>query len=153
MDDDDEALDLYGVRRDGPDAQLVADNMRRLRKAAEMSQGALAEAMRERGETHWRQTTVSRVENARQTLTMGEHRALEDILGPEVIAGTELQKSLRKFAGAVSDAAVTWRVQRLEELLTEAGEYLDDLKRLLDIQREGRRSARQETARGEHPEA
>lgn len=128
-------LDVTAVHRDSKDARVIADNIRRLRAAAGMSQAQLAEAMCERGQTHWRQTTVSRIENGRQSMTMGEHRDLEEVLGPDVISGTELQLSLRQFSSVVADSVISMRVRRLEELLTEAGETLEDLQQLLKIKR------------------
>lgn len=51
-----------------------------------MSQAALAEAMQAAGATNWHQTTVSRVENGTQTLTLSDMAVLRIVLGD--IAGT-----------------------------------------------------------------
>jgi len=55
------------------------------RKRLAMSQQTLAKFMREHGQDHWRQTTVSRVENGNQTIDVSERRALAQILGNDIL--------------------------------------------------------------------
>lgn len=71
----------------------IGENIRRLRKAAGLSQVQLADAMRDRGQTHWRQNTVSRVENGRQPLDLSEFEPLAEILG-DFLQGTPEAASL-----------------------------------------------------------
>lgn len=49
--------------------EFTGEQVRRLRKAAGISQGHLAELMREQGQETWWQTTVSRVEKGSQKVT------------------------------------------------------------------------------------
>ena len=73
------------------DGATVGANIRQLRKQRGMSQTALAEAMREAGQSHWYQTTVSRVELGTQGLDLDEAGALEDVLGGGIWAGTQIK--------------------------------------------------------------
>lgn len=59
----------------------VTSNLAALRVQAGMKQAELAEAMRQEGQTHWYQTTVSRVEHGTQKLRPDEARSLQKVLG------------------------------------------------------------------------
>lgn len=107
----------------GDDRDVIAFHVTRRRKALGLSQEALAEAMREAGQAHWRQTTVSRIENGKQELTVRELRSLEGILG-NVMAGTRISEAASSAAKAVRDAVLVRRLRRLDESLTAALEEL-----------------------------
>lgn len=90
----------------------INENMRRLRKAAKMSQGALAEKMSEQGRP-WHQTTVSRIEVGSQDLdSLEDVIALQGILGPELIDGTPLAR------GMDASARLKFHQAAVEELKT-----------------------------------
>ena len=80
----------FSSRSDAPGDEVVAANVRELRSAAGLSQAALAQQMRERGHDHWHQTTVSRVESARQGLRLGDVAALNEILRGNVLQGAPM---------------------------------------------------------------
>ena len=103
--------------------EVIAGNVARLRKKAGLSQKALAEAMQEAGQPHWHQTTVSRIEAGRQSVTFGEVRALTSILG-SVIEGTGLFKNV----DAMGDAIVMARLRDLEVTLANALEEIRELQ-------------------------
>lgn len=94
-------MDLHNncVYSGGMAEVTVGENVRRLRKAAGMSQAELAAAMRERGQLHWRQNTVSRVENGRQPLDFLELEPLGEILGNILDGTAEAQSISRAFTG------------------------------------------------------
>lgn len=80
------------------DDSLVAANMKRLRKAAGLSQAELARRMRDAG-LDWHQNTVSRVENGTRAVTgYREVRGLLAVLGPEVTLGTEAEDAAGKLS-------------------------------------------------------
>lgn len=56
-------------------------NLAALRVQAGMKQAELAEAMRQEGQAHWYQTTVSRVEHGTQKLRPDEAHSLQKVLG------------------------------------------------------------------------
>ncbi len=111
------------------DMERIAWNIARLRKRAGMSQEALARAMVEAGEGHWRQTTVSRVERGKQGLRMSETIALLRILGdyipPSVPPAPQVPPfSVAKRVGARVKAvreARGWTQEALASALTQAG--------------------------------
>lgn len=92
--------------------RTLSQNVTRLRKVCGLSQAALAEAMRERGQGHWRQTTVSRIETAKQAVSVGEAVELAAILGDVLAdvlpqAATPASEQLRalnfRLAAAIHD--------------------------------------------------
>lgn len=122
----------------GVDAQ-VAENVAALRTEKGWSQNALATRMREIGQDHWRQTTVSRVENGAQGLTVGELRALTELLGQGVVAGSQVGRVLeRTFGDSLELRARRIRaelrevVQSHEALLKQSRDVLADLDDWLD---------------------
>jgi transcriptional regulator with XRE-family HTH domain len=127
MSDDDN--DIYFGIGEGKDddSEVVAFNVARLRKGLDMSQTALAEAMQEAGQTHWRQNTVSRVETGKQAFSLGEVRALTDILGGDVMAGTFFSQSLRTSARGLQRAVVARRLKQADDALSQA---LTDIREL-----------------------
>ena len=125
--DDNDFYFGYGEGKDDDDSEVVAFNVARLRKRLDMSQTALAEAMQEAGQTHWRQNTVSRVETGKQALSFGEVRVLTDILGGDVMAGTFFSKSLRKSARGLQRAVVARRLKQADDALSQA---LTDIREL-----------------------
>jgi transcriptional regulator with XRE-family HTH domain len=89
----------------------LPENLRALRKRKEMSQAALAAAMRER-DWPWHQTTVTRVEAGRQSLSIGEMVDAAHILGVTTDrltwAGPEASESAL-VAGAHGRLREAWR--------------------------------------------
>jgi ribosome-binding protein aMBF1 (putative translation factor) len=103
------------------DKVRVGQNVRDLRAAAGLSQVALADAMRNAGMDHWRQTTVSRIENGAQTITnTGELKALEAILGDGVMRGTDFEDMMRKAGRRIHDAFVRVKLGMADKALTES---------------------------------
>ena len=110
------------------DNETIAANVASLRKAQGMSQAALADAMRERGQDHWRQNTVSRVETGKQSLSVGEVIALEEILGGPLMRGTEFNARFKEFSAHVVRAGTAKRLKRADEALTSALEEIRELR-------------------------
>src|SRR4051812_21058121 len=104
---------MSSLDRDTADARL-AENVRKLREKAGMSQTALAEQMRERGH-NWHQQTVGRVESGTQPVRYSEAVALGAILRaslnqftwspPEVTADYLLNQSIAQIHRAYDDIA------------------------------------------------
>lgn len=115
------------------DDGVVGANVSRLRKRAGLSQTALALAMREAGQTHWRQNTVSRVETGRQSLNVGEFRALSEILG-NVLEGTPLGDRLAEAGRSLVRNIVAVRLRNAETALgkveTALAQALDEVRTL-----------------------
>lgn len=65
--------------------ETMGAEIRRIRKDKGLSQQQLADSMREHGQDHWRQNTVSRVEAGRQSLDIAELEALQQCLGTEAL--------------------------------------------------------------------
>ena len=68
--------------------------LRERREAAGLSQVALADAMRNAGMDHWRQTTVSRVERGTQGVKPWESAALDKILGATTSDAARIEATL-----------------------------------------------------------
>lgn len=111
--------------------QLTGANVARLRKEKGLSQTALAEVMREQGHD-WHQNTVSRIENGRQSLSVGEVRHLGRILGGNVLAGTALGKSMSELASTLTDAAIANGLREAVAALAKAMEALTDVQELIE---------------------
>lgn len=123
------------AKRDEDEATIGA-NIARLRKEAGLSQTALAEAMRAAGHD-WHQNTVSRVENGRQRLDVGEMEDLAQIIDGNFLAGTHVEETMRRLARTVVDRAVERRLKRAEVALAQASEALSELRHLIEIQGRG----------------
>lgn len=112
------------------DDETIARNIVRLRKAKGLSQSALADAMRERGQDHWRQNTVSRVETGKQSPNFGELRDLTDVLG-NVLEETKLGGTLSSLGKHIAEKGrkryLDKRLRSLDERLTAA---LDEVRQL-----------------------
>lgn len=125
----------YVAAGDAPaddDDRVIAANVARLRKAQRMSQDALGAAMRDAGQAHWRQTTVSRVENGRQRLTAGEVLALQQVLGPDVIGNTSMLADLQAAHPHVRDLAARKALADAERALAQALATVRELRALYD---------------------
>jgi len=104
------------------DKRRVGENVRDLRASAGLSQVELAEAMVEKGQTHWRQTTVSRVERGIQSVDFEEWVALEEILGPGILRGTETAHNLSVSAGRLRNTILIHRLSQVEAMLADSME-------------------------------
>lgn len=116
----------------GDQQRRIAANIAHLRKAAGMSQTALADAMRTAGQDHWRQNTVSRVERGAQRINVGEIRDLSRILGGSVLAGTRVDESVRDVGRSAIDAAVANKLARADRALSDALEQIRALRYVYD---------------------
>lgn len=114
------------------DDDALAANIARLRRSQRMSQAKLADAMRAHGQTHWHQTTASRVELGKQRLTGAEVVALQQILGDEVIAGSELDALLKLAYPAVRDEAARQALADAEQALSGALAVIRELRAIYD---------------------
>ena len=119
------------------DMERIAWNIARLRKRAGMSQEALARAMVEAGEGHWRQTTVSRVERGKQELNPGEMAALGGILGGDVMAGTHFSKTMRGVVSSAMRGATRRELAKIERSLRDALDALEGLRKVYEAEDDG----------------
>lgn len=114
---------------------LINENMQRLRKAAKLSQGELAQEMTDRGRG-WHQNTVSRIELGKQELdSLGDVIALQEILGPELIEGTPLAQGMdvaarRSFyyKAKTELAKVEHSLRELSDAAVELSEVVESLR-------------------------
>ena len=134
--------------------ERFAANVRHRRERAEMSQAQLAEAMAEGG-FHWYPQTVHRVETGTRKVSVGEAKAVAEILsttvdrltqpGQEASAAAILMTSIARARQAwrdISGAAYTLRHQQYQLELTVPGVERDgyfgsaEIRRLADEARE-----------------
>ena len=150
------------------DRARFGHNLASVRKERGMSQGQLADTMREAGFAAWRQTTVSRIERGEQKLKVQEVLALERLFGGKVTEGTAFTNAAKKYLTGQQQAMKALDESNLRgvaEALTEAGDELvaarDALKKTQDaldlawaaIEVLMWDKADQEADDGEHPEA
>ncbi len=124
--------ELQELASDQADDRTVGANIRVLRERKGLSQVALARAMVDRGLTVWRQTTVSRVEKGDRQLYVNEMRALDEIIGPGLSAGTRLGQSQRKIKMYLLMESLR---QGIEQQRAELDEQQEDLRALYHMVR------------------
>lgn len=123
----------------GGDAEVMAQNIRRLRKERGWSQTKLAEAMNERfhadgfQDQDWYQNTVSRIEAGRQRVNGREGKLLIELLG-NVLVGTQSAERFAETAKTFTDHAVRQQVRDAREALKTAADKLDWLAESLGIE-------------------
>jgi transcriptional regulator with XRE-family HTH domain len=113
------------------DGVRIGRNLVSLRKEKGLTQTALADAMREAGQDHWRQNTVSRVEGGQQPLNLGEIRALSRIVSARLLEGTELAEGLRATAEEINALVIREQLTRATALLREATDALAMVQELM----------------------
>lgn len=107
--------------------------MRELRKAAGLSQGELAERMRDEGRSNWWQNTVSRIELGRQAVvTLADIMALQKILGTEVVEGTELSAAMKDVAREAFVAKARTEITNISEQIMELSDANERLSKIID---------------------
>lgn len=112
------------------DARRVGSNIRYLREELGISQSALAESMREGGQDHWRQTTVSRVERGTQELSVGELLALERVFGPGTIFGTTTDETLQMMGVGIERGVTLRHLRKVAAALEESQELVQYLRQM-----------------------
>ena len=140
--------------------QYTGDQIKRLRKAASISQGRLADLMREHGRETWWQTTVSRIERGSQEVRdLEDIEALTDIfdgagvLRRSVATGDALTDTIdattRNWVeGEVQKARDAIALaQRANDALAQAQESLDNISRVYGV---GGSEAREDNDHGGH---
>lgn len=100
----------------------------RLRRAAGLSQAALAEAMQKRGHA-WHQNTVSRFEMGLRRVNGLELRHLAMILGPEILR--PMSRTLAPLGRGINDAIERGTVMRLRRLEASLITDLEDVRQML----------------------
>lgn len=101
------------------DARRVGSNIRYLRQEDGLTQSGLAEAMRDAGQTHWHQTTVSRIERGAQTPTAAELLTLEKLLGTGLLFGTEDDQMLQYAGRSIERKFVGDRLRHIDSMAVE----------------------------------
>lgn len=101
-----------------------------MRQEKGLSQQDLARAMKERGQTHWHQTTVSRVERGTQEVNLGELRALEQVLGSGLMFGTRTDVSMRGVGIQVERTLALRQLRKVHEALVESEKVVRYLRAL-----------------------
>lgn len=108
----------------------ISENMKRLRKAAKLSQGELAQLMTERGRP-WHQNTVSRIELGKQELdSLDDVIVLQGILGPDLIAGTPLARGMDSSARLSFHSAA---VEELKSIYSSLNDLQQSVQRLATL--------------------
>lgn len=117
--------------------QTVGASVRKARAAKGMSQKALATAMHDAGLTHWRQNTVSRVENGRQPLDVEELQALTVILGKdflsESIRSSDLTQAVEKILPVLKKANTMTGLRFLRKDLEAIKQHIKQMDESLAI--------------------
>lgn len=108
----------------------LGPKIKSFRTAQGMSQTELARKMSERCSTRWYQNTVSRVEQGdREVKTLQELRALQSILGDDVIADTPAGDALARLSQATKQPTTA-------RVVTDALSKIRDVTGLADPQAE-----------------
>lgn len=123
-------LDEWDVGANDADKRRIGSNIRYMRQEKGLSQQDLARAMKERGQTHWHQTTVSRVERGTQEVNLGELRALEQVLGSGLMFGTRTDVSMRGVGIQVERTLALRQLRKVHEALVESEKVVRYLRAL-----------------------
>lgn len=123
-------LDEWDVGANDADKRRIGSNIRYMRQEKGLSQQDLARAMKERGQTHWHQTTVSRVERGTQEVNLGELRALEQVLGSGLMFGTRTDASMRGVGIQVERTLALRQLRKVHEALVESEKVVRYLRAL-----------------------
>ncbi|WP_029150093.1 helix-turn-helix domain-containing protein [Microbacterium indicum] len=110
---------------------VLSSNIKHAREALGMSQRGLAEQMRRAGHSNWHPTTVSRVENDKQPLRVGEIEDLKQILGSEVVRGSDLVKGMNQAIRPLRDRLIRRELTELRLELDQVSARLEKLDSLL----------------------
>lgn len=117
-------------------------NMKRLREAAGLSQGELAQRMNANGWDKFHQTTISRMEKGAQPVRLGEARGIADALGtlvgPMLLDDRVSEKwweldqavrAIRDLGSQIGTGVVEymWQQVMLRELLADQPPLTDDV--------------------------
>lgn len=105
----------------------IGENIARVRAELKWPQGRLAAYMRAQGSTAWKQNTVSRVENGKQSPDLQEIGHLVHALGPGVLAGT-IEEMLLQQSGGWFKSKATERA--IHDLYNLAGQLEDKIREL-----------------------
>ncbi|KYH43668.1 helix-turn-helix transcriptional regulator [Branchiibius sp. NY16-3462-2] len=119
------------------DMNTISAGVKHARQEKRWSQERLAKEMANAGFGHWRQTTVSRVENGTQGLSMGEVGALDDLLGTSLWAATQSYANLRETARQAGRRVTAVHLRRAEELLEAAMQEIQQLRNFYERPQEG----------------
>lgn len=147
--------------------RTMSANVVRLRVAKGWSQSDLAAKMQEAGHTHWRQTTVSRVENGKQRISADDLELLGEVLGGDLLAGLPVfatgvdlpvfatgvdlgQRGKAALRRAEQLAAESLREARLARALLDMSGFLRDHPEYAD---RDAAAVFKELSNGEHQEA
>lgn len=113
-----------------PDPQLSA-NLKKLRRAAGLSQAELAKRMRELGRTNWHQNTVSRIELGKQeVIVLADIRALGEILDKGILRDTHLGRMLTDLGTKGLVLKLQAEVERAEQLHSELGDTISNIQEI-----------------------
>lgn len=138
--DEDDALEA-AIERDAEhtaetDRLVVGDAIQKARKAAGLTQGQFAEALRARGLDDWYQSTVSRTENGLRTLRTRETRVINAFLGVNVHEGTSLRlpgtSRMADWAQVAHEEARIRAIRQAHEAVLDAEYALRALRALED---------------------
>lgn len=138
--------------------RTMSANVVRLRVAKGWSQSDLAAKMQEAGHAHWRQTTVSRVENGKQRISADDLELLGEVLGGDLLAGLPVfatgvdlgQRGKAALRRAEQLAAESLREARLARALLDMSGFLRDHPEYAD---RDAAAVFKELSNGEHQEA
>lgn len=123
-------LDEWDVGANDADKRRIGSNIRYMRQEKGLSQQDLAREMKGRGQTHWHQTTVSRVERGAQEVNLGELRALEQVLGSGLMFGTRTDANLRGIGVQVERTLALRRLRYVHQALVESEKVVRELREL-----------------------
>lgn len=117
--------------------EAIGANVRKARTDRGLSQAELARRMYDAGQTHWRQNTVSRVENGKQPLNAGEIQALAAILEKDLLEGSpvfgELKNTIQKMAPALKTANTRAAIRQMRRHFNAAKEEMGEVEAFLTI--------------------
>lgn len=94
---------------------LISENVLRMRTLAGLSAMQLALAMKRAGQSHWYETTALRVDRGKRPLRTREIGPLNDVLGGDVLEGTEAGRVLAERLGVESTIEVADRLREGNE--------------------------------------
>ena len=119
------------------DAERLGRNLEALRKSRGLSQTQLAKLMVDAGQTHFRQTTVSRLERGTQPLRVSDMNALQEIFGVDASKIWADTANRKRWIDAMimndSGELIAEKIAMIARDLSKTAQELDELRELFAI--------------------
>lgn len=112
-------------------ANQIGKNVAQTRRNRDISQRELAAQMKDLGNKHWHQNTVSRVEKSIQKPNLQEIGHLVRILGTEVLDGTTEAETLRQLSNLYTTQTTAKALANIHRTINELQQEMARLEKLV----------------------